>query len=177
MPDLFTAKLLDRPQIDQAYPVVQSVLPNLRVEDWRQQADKLIDAPDAQSGIMTVQHRDYIHGLFCFRTERGLQHARVLIAETFIVLDLFNAAAAVRALIAAMDRLAEELGCDAIQASLPAGEICTPDYRRWVLEQLGQLDQRVHSVILLKSPGQAPALPANQDSKAAAGDARQTWLI
>lgn len=119
----FTAKPLGMRQIDQAYPLVRAIAPDLPVERWRSFATARIGAsatPGMPTGIMTVQSdRGYIHGLFIYAERDDLRHGKTLSVDNFIVLDLFNVADAASSLIQSMETLAKALGCVAIQASLP----------------------------------------------------------
>lgn len=139
MDDGFIAKPLGLRQIDQAFPVVRTVLPDLGVERWRAFAAALIDrAQDVgkanlpYTGIMTVQNElGYIHGLFSYAMEEHLNHGRILSVDNFIVHDLFNLAGATAALLRAMEGIARGIGCTAIHTNLPqtyAGSVnyCSP---------------------------------------------------
>ncbi len=127
MDDGFIAKPLGKRQIDQAFPVVHAILPDLGVERWRAFAAAVLDraqvADDARvprTGIMTVQNeRGYIHGLFSYATEENLHHGRILSVDNFIVHDLFNLSGAAAVLLHAMDGIARGLGCSAIHTNLP----------------------------------------------------------
>lgn len=123
MDDGFIAKPLAKRQIDQAYPLVRAVAPGLDVERWRAFAAALIRHPGpsvAPSGIMTAQNgHGYIHGLFSYTLDQHLHHGPILAVENFIVLDLFDPAAAAETLLRAMDMVAKALGCTAIHTNLP----------------------------------------------------------
>src|SRR3954467_11493861 len=109
MHDTYVAKPLTCRQIDQAFPVVQTIAPDLDVERWRDFAAAVLSGQELEfgeestermeaaalrpRGIMTVQNaRGYIHGLFSYTVEEHLRHGRVLAVENFIVLDLFDMA-------------------------------------------------------------------------------------
>jgi hypothetical protein len=151
MHDTYVAKPLIRRQIDQAFPVVQTIAPDLDVDRWRDFAAAVLSGRELESedeptgrrgeggmphprGIMTVQNaRGYIHGLFSYTAEEHLRHGRVLTVENFIVLDLFDMAGAADELLNAMDDVAEALGCAAIHTNLPDDYSSLPDYCNWVL--------------------------------------------
>src|SRR3954470_22641826 len=121
MHDTYVAKPLIRRQIDQAFPVVQTIAPDLDVERWRDFAAAVLavqelefesgstgrmEAAPHPRGIMTVQNaRGYIHGLFSYTVEEHLRHGRVLAAENFIVLDLFDMAGAPGEVVDAISRV------------------------------------------------------------------------
>ena len=147
----YVAKPVIRRQIDQAFPVVQTIAPDLDVDRWRDFAAAVLlprelefeldttgrtddGAVPNPRGIMTVQNdRGYIHGLFSYTVEEHLRHGRVLTVENFIVLDLFDMAGAADELLNAMDRVAEALGCTAIHTNLPDDYSSLPDYCNWLL--------------------------------------------
>ncbi|MFT8038231.1 hypothetical protein ACMYM1_23500, partial [Salmonella enterica subsp. enterica serovar Enteritidis] len=80
---------------------------------WRAFAGALIGRPGpsvAPSGIMTAQNgHGYIHGLFSYTRDQHLHHGPILSVENFIVLDLFDPAAAAATLLRAMDAVAKAL--------------------------------------------------------------------
>lgn len=124
MDDSFIAKPLGQRQIDQAYPLVRAIAPDLAVERWRAFATAHIGSAESPAGsatgIMTVQNaRGYIHGLFSYAIEEHLRHGRILAVENFVVLDLFDMAGAAEALLHAMEGQARALGCSAIHTTLP----------------------------------------------------------
>lgn len=178
MSDRFTPKPLSDRQIDQAFPLVQSILPGIRVEDWRHYASKLISPSDRLTGIMTVQNRGYIYGLFSYRVENNLQHGCMLMVENFIVLELFNPGGAASALLEAMDSLADELGCSAIHTTLPNSEQFTPNYRRWLLGQFRSMGHLVESQTLCKRVTADDlvdaGIPANGNDSEAGGGRRRS---
>ena len=155
MPDLFTHKRLGLQQIDQAFPIVQSVMTGLSVDDWRDFARRFAAYPDGDAGIMTVQYQGYIHGLFSYTIEPHLIHDRVLMVDNFIVLDLFNPRAVAIALLEAMDGLCRTLCCGAAHTMLPSGPQMTAEYRRWLLAQFRRHGHEVESLALCKRVAEA----------------------
>lgn len=136
MDDCYVAKPLASRQIDQAYPVVRAFAPDVGVERWRAFANAMLadsarrragrrggtgeEDTVALAGIMTVQSkRGYIHGLFSYGVDEHLRHGRILQVENFVVLDLFDPAAAAAVLLRAMDQLARGFSCGAIHTNLP----------------------------------------------------------
>jgi hypothetical protein len=167
MHDTYVAKPLIRRQIDQAFPVVQTIAPDLDVERWRDFAAAVLSVQELESedgltgrmeaialrprGIMTVQNeRGYIHGLFSYMVEEHLRHGRVLAVENFIVLDLFDMAGAADELLNAMDRVAEDLGCTAIHTNLPDDYSSLPDYCNWLLTCFREAGHEVETLRLCK---------------------------
>ena len=158
MDDGFVAKPLGKRQIDQAFPVVRAILPDLGVERWRAFAAAVIDraqgAADARvprSGIMTVQNeRGYIHGLFSYVTEENLHHGKILSVDNFIVHDLFNLPGAAAALLRAMDGIARGLGCSAIHTNLPQAYSTSADYCNPVLNSFREGGHALETLRLCK---------------------------
>ena len=176
MLDSYVAKPLGRRQIDQAFPIVQTIAPDLGMERWRAFAAAVITAGDVGAkpdsgasrprGIMTVQNpRGYIHGLFSYMVQENLRHGRVLSVDNFIVLDLFDLAGAAEALLDAMDRTAAALGCKAIHTSLPDNYSSLPEYCNWLVGCFRESGHTVETLRLCKrfteTGGPAPLPPAN----------------
>lgn len=170
MPDRFTPIALTERQIDQAFPLIQSIAADVAIDTWRAFARAILARPAEDAGIMTVQAFDYIHGLFAYRVERSLQHDRVLTVDTISVLELFSPKLAMAALLQVMDDMAVALGCQAIHACVPSTERIETGSRRWMMDQLRNLGHRVDSLKLGKAlvdtlgggPGRGHA-PAGQD--------------
>ena len=163
MHDTYVAKPLTCRQIDQAFPVVQTIAPDLDVERWRDFAAAVLSAQELEfgeesterieaalrpRGIMTVQNaRGYIHGLFSSTVEEHLRHGRVLAVENFIVFDMAGAA---DELLNAMDSVAEGLGCTAIHTNLPDDYSSLPDYCNWLLTCFREAGHAVETLRLCK---------------------------
>ena len=135
MSDLFSLLPLGPRQIDQAYPIVQSILPDLDVSVWRDFAEQIAARPEEQAGIITVQNQGYIHGLFSYAIEPHLIHERVLLIDNFFVLDLFNQRALAEALLDAVDALAKRLKCRAILTAVPRQPEDAANQGNWVLDR------------------------------------------
>ncbi len=154
MDDGFVAAPLRRRQVDQAFPLVRAIAPELGVERWRAFANAIIIEPAgvvAPSGIMTVQNtQGYIHGLFSYTMDDHLRHGRVLSVNNFIVLDLFDVAAAAGALLKAMDATARSLSCAAIHTNLPEQYATLPDACDAVLNYFRDDGHAVETLRLFK---------------------------
>lgn len=105
--------------IDQAYPIIHTQYPEIALDGWRRYAQDLMAAGAPAHGIMTAQHGGYIRGLFCHWPDRSLLHGELLVVDNFTVMDMFDAAGAVNALIEAMESMAERFRCCAIHTLLP----------------------------------------------------------
>jgi len=165
MSDLFSLLPLGPKQIDQAYPIVQSILPDLDVNVWREFAEQVGARPEDQAGIITVQNQGYIHGLFSYAVEPHLIHDRLLLIDNFFVLDLFNPGAVAEALLDAVDKLAARLGCRGIHTALPkpVEEIAEP--QDWILHRFRAYGHVIENITLCKEfPKAEPTEPAQPGS-------------
>ncbi len=167
MPELLIPLRLGPKQIDQAFPIVQSLMPRLGIDDWRSFAATLCRQPAGQAGIMTVQSQGYIHGLFSYAVERHLVHHRVLRVDNIVVLDLFTPGTIAEALLQALDQLAVDLDCRGIQAMLPDGPQFGGEYRNWLEARFRSHGHRIGAVMLCKPV----AIVAESDPQAGEGQA------
>lgn len=150
MADMLTLRHLGPAQIDQAYPIVQSVCPDLDVEAWRRFAKSIGEHAGDQAGILTVQYQGYIHGLFSYCVEPHLVHMRALLVDNFMVVDLFNPGAVAEALLRAMDDLARRLGCRAVHTFLPDRSRRPEGHPPWLVERFRNHGHRVESIAFCK---------------------------
>ncbi len=151
-------------RVAQAFPLIQTAFPAVSLEDWRDFATPLASAPcQADGGIVTVvSEQGYIVGLCCHRVARDLQHGAVFMADPFLILDLFDQEAVVRALADAVESLARERRCTAIHTSLPETGVKGAD--AWLVRILRARGHRVESLGMCKplanSPWSARPLPS-----------------
>ncbi len=150
MPDRFSPIPLGERQIDQAFPLIQSIAANVSIDEWRRYARAILDRAQDEAGIMTVQAFEYIHGLFAYRVDRSLRHDRVLLVDTVAVLELFSPKLAMTALLQVMDDMAVALDCRAIQTCVPSTERMEGTARRWMMEQFQDLGHSIDSLKLGK---------------------------
>ncbi|WP_207480821.1 hypothetical protein [Arenibaculum pallidiluteum] len=135
----YVAKTLKPAQVDQAFPVIRTIAPDLGLDSWRGFAAATLDddacsGDEAGRGIMTVQNgRGYIHGLFTYRCAATLLNGRTLHAENLVVLDLFDPAAAAEELLRAMERTARRLNCSTIETLLPEACAAVPGVGSWLI--------------------------------------------
>jgi hypothetical protein len=108
-------------QVDQAFPLVSTIAPELARDRWAAFARGMLDGHgDPPRGIVSLQNRrGYITGLFTWAVEPHLRHGRTLTVANFVVLDLFNLDAAADQLIREMESLARRHACTAIHTELP----------------------------------------------------------
>jgi hypothetical protein len=137
-------------RVAQAFPLIQIAFPAVSLEDWRDFATPLARAQGpADDGIITVvSEQDYIVGLCCYRVTQDLRHGAVLLANHFLILDLFGQQAVVRALADAVESLAREWRCTAIHTSLPATGVKGAE--NWLVRNLRSRGHRVESLRMCK---------------------------
>lgn len=139
VPETFIALPLTADQVDQAWPLVQSVYPRVSLDRWRTYATPLsvgLQAADMEElihiashpdgngrtlvadhlrdhGLIALQSRGYIHGVFHFRVTESLTHGRTLQIDDIALMTPFSRRDAERALSAAILEAAEQLKCAA----------------------------------------------------------------
>jgi hypothetical protein len=143
-------------QVAQAFPLIQTALPAVTLDDWRDFATPLASpAGQATSGVVTViSEQDYIVGLCCYRVEKNLRHGAVLMADPFLALDLFDSKAVARALADAIETLAREWRCTAIHTSLPETGVKEAD--NWLVRILRSRGHQVESLRMCKLLASSP---------------------
>lgn len=177
----YIAKPLGRHQIDQAFPVVQTLVPELDIDRWRAYAllmlgnEAAAPAPDIElfqcsilptRGIVTVQNdHDYIHGLFSYRRIESLRHGTLLFVENFIVVDLFRQRESADTLLQAIDHVAGVLKCGAIHTGLPDNYDNLPAYCSWVLDCFRAAGHSVETLVLCKQNRPAAGAPTSNTPK------------
>ncbi len=143
-------------RVAQAFPLIQTAFPAVSLEDWRDFATPLARAQGpADGGIITViSEQGYIVGLCCYRVAQDLRHGAVLLANHFLILDLFDQQAVVRALADAVESLARERRCTAIHTSLPETGVKGAD--DWLVRILRSRGHRVESLRMCKLLANSP---------------------
>ncbi len=137
-------------RVAQAFPLIQTALPSVTLEEWRDFALPLASpAGQATSGVVTVlSEQDFIVGLCCYRVEKNLHHGAVLMADPFLALDLLGLKAVACALADAIESLAREWHCTAIHTSLPATGVKGAE--NWLVRNLRSRGHRVESLRMCK---------------------------
>ena len=143
-------------RIAQAFPLIQTAYPVVSLEDWRDFATPLASAQGpADGGIITVvNEQGYIVGLCCYLDTQDLRHGAVLLANHFLILDLFDQQAVVRALADALESLARERRCTAIHTSVPETGVKRAD--DWLVRILRSRGHRVESLRMCKLLANSP---------------------
>ncbi len=137
-------------RIAQAFPLIQTALPAVTLEEWRDFATPLAGpAGQAAGGVVTVlNEQGYIVGLCCYRVAQELQHGTVFLADPFLAVDLLGLQAVVRTLADAVESLAREWRCTAIHTCLPTPGLKGTD--AWLVRKLRRRGHRVESVRMCK---------------------------
>ncbi len=159
--DGIAVRILETPpltpeRVAQAFPLIQTTLPAVTLEEWRDFATPLASpAGQATGGVVTViSEQDFIVGLCCYRVEKNLRHGAVLMADPFLVLDLLDMKTVARALADAIESLAQEWHCTAIHTSLPATGVKGTE--NWLVRNLRSRGHRVESLRMCKLLASAP---------------------
>ncbi len=143
-------------RVAQAFPLIQTAFPTVSLEDWRDFATPPARAQrQSDGGIITVvSEQGYIVGLCCYRVAQDFQHGAVLMADHFLILDLLDQKAVVRALADAVESLARERRCTAIHTSLPETGVKGAD--DWLVRILRSRGHRVESLRMCKLLANSP---------------------
>jgi len=155
----YVAAALKTRQIDQAFPLVHTIAPELPLGQWRAFATAMIGAPgDPPRGIMALQTRQgYIVGLFSWMVDDHLRHGRVLTVENFVVVDLFDLEGAAGHLLEAMEPLAEAHACQAIHTALPEAYSSLAETANQVLGRFRDLGHQLGTLHFCKPVADALA--------------------
>lgn len=117
----FIVKPLQRNSIDRAFPVAAMMAPGLSLDQWRDFCAEFLPQTDGAAhparGILAVESgRGYVHGLCCYSVLPTLEHGPTFAIERSIAVDIVDQTGAERALMLAVNRLAQALGCRAVEA-------------------------------------------------------------
>lgn len=121
MGDKFVVRQLKPSQISQVFPLAELLAEGLSAEQWSDYAAALIESAgdEGHCGFITVQNeRGIVYGLSAYRLRRDLYQGQVLEIENFAALDLTGGKSATRALLAALEHLAEQRNCGCISVNL-----------------------------------------------------------
>jgi hypothetical protein len=151
--DIKTIPLISE-RVQQAFPVIQTVMPDLTLGRWSEFASEYLE-PDRQvrqpHGIIAAENESgLIIGLAAYRRGADLRQGVVLIAEHLIAVDLLVCQPIILRLTEALEQIAADIGCSAIQLVLTEKW----DEDSWLVRML--LDRGYHalSLALYKSVGQ-----------------------
>ncbi len=117
--------LLDPKDVDRAYPLVQAILPDASIDAWRGFAQARISEETAdKTGILSVRNeQDCIVGIGAYMLAQDLLSGPILFADYVCALDITDQSSVARALLRAIERVAEQQGCSAIHTTLTQTEV------------------------------------------------------
>ena len=119
----YVVKPLGGGQVLQAYPLVQTVAPNLTLEQWVSYAGELSGRrakDNGPAGVMSAQNPDgYIYGIYCHEIETDILHGRVLKVSNLVTANLYDPAGIMDRMIESMIDTAREAKCMAVEVDLP----------------------------------------------------------
>ncbi len=143
-------------RVAQAFPLIQTALPAVTLEEWSDFALPLArPAGQTACGVVTViSEQDFIVGLCCYRVEKNLHHGAVLMADPFLALDLLDLKAVACALADAIESLAREWHCTAIHTNLPATGVKGAE--NWLVRNLRGRGHQVESLRMCKLLASSP---------------------
>ncbi|MDR3464292.1 MAG: hypothetical protein P4L76_18465 [Beijerinckiaceae bacterium] len=104
-----------------AYPLIREVVPTVDFKTWSRFVRRTANPRFAnRSGIMValIESRPYPSGLVAYKRDEDLRYGNVLTADHFIAFDLLDRQPIASALIAAMESMGRDLGCDTIRWNL-----------------------------------------------------------
>ncbi len=123
MSQRYLVKPLGEGQVLQAYPLVQTAVPHLTLDQWLDYAKVVCE--DARrtapgSGVMSAQNAEgYIYGIYCHEVTADIQHGRILKVSNLIAANLYDAAGIMDRMIDSMLKIARDQGCAAVHVDLP----------------------------------------------------------
>ena len=157
MPRDYKIKALSVENAALAYPLIQSARPDVTLDGWIAYAKQINCpklAPTKDTGIIVAESkRGYIHGVFCYSVRIVLDHNAVLTVENFVAVDAGDRAAAIKSLIAVMDKLAQDLSCSAIHTHIPDQWISTTSSNTTMLHHLRDAGHELDFVKFCKTVG------------------------
>ncbi len=156
----FTTRPLSAARVSQAFPLIQTALPEVTLAAWRDFAAALMSGKIAQGnaqggvregGILAVTDGcDYIAGLCGYRVVPDLVHGRLLDAGPFLAFDLLDRRPVAEALAVAVEALARERGCTAVHTHPPHRNDAPPGPATGLSELFAARGYRIESWDLCK---------------------------
>jgi hypothetical protein len=150
----YVVKPLGVGQVLQAYPLVQTAVPQLTLEQWMSFAEELCRGKRRErtnAGVMSAQNPDgYIYGLYCHEVETDIKCGRILKVRNLVTANLYDSAGIMDRMIDSMIEKARECDCVAVEVELP-GEISSgPQPLEGAASLLRGAGYRLSSVALCK---------------------------
>ncbi len=121
--ELYTVTRLQRSQIEQAFPLLQSQVGGLSLEKWHRFASRLTGAEGAGSnfGLIVVELRgQYLRGMFSYYVGPHLSDGDRVIIDLFVVADTIDRSKVAKVLVDAIPPLVSELHCSKVALHLDA---------------------------------------------------------
>ncbi len=151
---------LSAERVTQAFPLIQTALPEVTLAAWRDYAAALMSGTHArgdargdarEGGILAVTDgRNYIAGLCSYRVVPDLVHGRLLDTGHFLAFDMLDRRPVAEALAAALEALARERGCSAVHTRLPHSNTAPPGPGDGLSGLLAARGHRIESLGLCK---------------------------
>jgi hypothetical protein len=143
---------LSAKRIAQAFPLIQTALPEVTLAAWRGFAAALMSgADDREGGILAVSdEHDYIAGLCSYQVVPDLVHGRLLDTDHFVAFDLLDRRPVAEALAEAVEALARKRGCSAVHTHLPQRNAAPPEPGNDLAELLAARGHRIENLDLCK---------------------------
>lgn len=140
-------------RVQQAFPVIQTVMPELTLGCWSGFANEYLE-PEQQirqpHGILAAENESgLIVGLAAYRRGADLRQGTVLVAEHLIAVDLLVCQPIILRLTEKLEQIAADCGCSAIQLVLTEKW----DEDSWLVRMLLDRGHKVQSLSLCKPIG------------------------
>ncbi len=161
-------RLLDRERIDQAFPLVHNMAPNLTLERWVRFARPQIVSRSSNwpRGLMTIQNATgHILGLFGFAVRNALNDGRTLHLDNVIVPDIPGRDLIWMSMIEAAEHVAQVNGCMAIRAEIADELGPSGSERTWAMSSLRTFGYAVEGLRAVKRlTGEQAAIAAAEET-------------
>lgn len=114
--------LLSQTEVDQAFPLMQTICPAADLEAWRRFAgQRLAQGTDSGTGVLIVRNEQgCIVAIAAFQLSQDLIHGPILLADHFGALDIIDQDNVARALEAGLEKIARRHGCTAVHTNVTA---------------------------------------------------------
>lgn len=141
----FCVTELKTSEAEAAFPLVRAIAPEISLNDWRD----YVRRRSMQGGLLGLFGADgEITGLVSYRLGERLRYGTVLALDDFVTFELSHNAPGRRALLAAAEQVAQQLGCAGVELRIGArgiADAASPKVSGWV-----SLDLALDSVVFVK---------------------------
>ena len=143
---------LSAERITQAFPLIQTALPEVTLVGWHDFAAALMSGGNPREGgvLAVTDGQNYIAGLCSYQVVPDLVHGRLLDAGHFLAFDLLDPRPVAEALAEAVETLARKRGCTAVHTHLPQRNNAPPEPGNGLLDLLTARGHRVENLGLCK---------------------------